>query len=262
MMSPDAIAAAGRQAYPEIDIAEADLTAQVAQTFPDGMPELSHAADIYLAWACALGHPAALRRLEHEYLSRVGAFIARIDTSPSATDEVRQLLRERLLVGDGRPRILDYQGRGPLGGWIRIASVRLAIDRQRQHRGRHEQPVDELIDEVARDPDPELALLRARYRTEFEAAMRVGLSALTARDRRLLHMSAIDGMNIDQIASIYRVHRATCARWLVAIRQRLVDATYRELEVKLDATRSEVASLRAAVASQLELSLSALLTSA
>ena len=91
--------------------------------------------------------------------------------------------------------------------------------------------------------------------------MRSCLAALTPRDRRLLRMSVVDGLGIDQICTVYQVHRATCARWLVSIREQLVDAIYKELGAKLNATRAELVSLRAALASQLDISLGALLAS-
>ena len=52
--------------------------------------------------------------------------MARIDSSSQFVDEVKQGLRERLLVGPP-PRIAEYSGSGPLGGWLRVVSVRLAI---------------------------------------------------------------------------------------------------------------------------------------
>ena len=49
---------------------------------------------------------------------------------------MRQRLRERLFVGsDGEPaRLASYSGRGPLGTWVRIAAIRLALNLRRSER--------------------------------------------------------------------------------------------------------------------------------
>ena len=72
-----------------------------------------------------MGDPIAHQVLETDILSQVPQFIARIDGSAQVVDEVRQLLRERLLVkrGEQLPRIAEYAGLGPLGAWVRVARV-------------------------------------------------------------------------------------------------------------------------------------------
>jgi len=49
------------------------------------------------------------------------------------------------------------------------------------------------------------------------------------RERTLLRMPLVDRLNIDRLGVIYRVNRATVARWLVAIRRRLFEEVRREL---------------------------------
>jgi RNA polymerase sigma-70 factor (ECF subfamily) len=216
--------------------------------------------DLYLACACAHGDPVAIALFDAEVLAHVGEFVRRIDPTPEFRDEVKQALRARLLVGeDGQPpRISQYAGRGPLGAWVRVAAVRAAL---RLTRGRGDQPLP-LADErqlAATGLDPEAALLHARHQADYQAALRDALAALTARDRSLLRMHFVDGLTIDRIGAIYRIHRATAARWLQAAREQLVDETYRRLGERLQLSPAELESLTALVHSQLHLSLSPLL---
>ena len=66
-------------------------------------------------------------------------------------------------------------------------------------------------------------------------------------------------MNIDQLAAIYRVHRATAARWLASARAELFEATKVNLAVAVGATDSVVHSIIRLVHSQLECSIHELL---
>src|SRR5579884_1384958 len=124
MVSSAAVTAKGpREAWPGVDVADADFAAAVERHRP--APE--HLADLYLATACAAGNAAALAAFERTHLSQVAAFVARTDSDPAFAEEVRQRLREKLLVGQP-PRISEYAGQGPLGGWVRVAAVRMALD--------------------------------------------------------------------------------------------------------------------------------------
>jgi hypothetical protein len=51
----------------------------------------------------------------------VAGFVAKVDDSTQFADEVRQIWRERLLLGES-PRTLEYKGAGPLGAWLRVAA--------------------------------------------------------------------------------------------------------------------------------------------
>src|SRR5690606_39222617 len=81
----------------------------------------ANAADFFLAFACGQSLPQALQLLEQQYLPRAREALLRRGMPHAQVDEVLQNLRERLLVArDGaRPRIADYDGRGPLTAWLR-----------------------------------------------------------------------------------------------------------------------------------------------
>ena len=109
------------------------------------------------------------------------------------------------------------------------------------------------------DVDPELAVAKAQHRDLFVAALEEGFAILTAREKTLLRMYFLDAMNIDQISVVFRVHRATVARWLVRIRKQMLDHLCARMTVDLRSTASEVNSLVHLVRSDIELSVRRLL---
>src|SRR5687768_14380224 len=79
-----------------------------------------------IASRCARGEPAALAWFDRRYLGRVDAIACRLGLSPALAEEIKQLLRCRLFVGEqGPPRIASFRGDGPLDGWLAVAASRL-----------------------------------------------------------------------------------------------------------------------------------------
>jgi RNA polymerase sigma-70 factor (ECF subfamily) len=245
----------GRAAWPGVEVSEAQLAQHLARL---ELPAEPH-ADVYLACACAAGDAKAIAAFEREVLSQVGLFVARVDASPQLADEVRQALRHRLLVArdDGPPRIADYSGRGALGAWVRVAAVRVAIDLVQDVGDGWQSTAAAVANEIS----PEVELVRARYQGDYEQALRAALGSLDAKERNLLRMHIVDGLTVDRIGVVYRVHRATAARWVQGIRQKLLDEVYRHLGERLRLSPEELDSLTALVQSQLRVSLTGLLLS-
>ncbi len=243
----------GRSRFPGVQLEEGRFASHLATLERPGEDP-----DLYLACACAAGDAAAHRVLEEQVLSQVPLFVSRVTTSPDVTAEIRQDLRERLLVGrgDARPRIAEYAGQGPLGGWVRVAALRMALDRAGD--ARREEAMAE-VPALATPVDPELALLRERYRDSYQTALRDALGALAVKERAVLRLSVVDGLSIDAIGRAYRVHRATAARWVVGAREQLLKHTYALLGERLQLRESELRSLATALRSELHLSLGRLL---
>src|SRR5262249_7133929 len=107
--------------------------------------------------------------------------------------------------------------------------------------------------------DPEQRMIHARYRAPFEDALREGLAQLSKRDRNLLRFHYLVGMTLDAMARSYRVHRATVARWLAAIRDELETGVKIRLWEETGISPSELQSLWIAVKSDIDVSLSRLL---
>src|SRR5580693_185883 len=108
-MVDDAIRAAwiadARAAWPEIVVDEAAFAAQIAARLaPDATPDQAravHAADLWIAGACAAGDARALALFDERYIGPLGGVLRATGLDPDQIDEVRQELRRKLLVADG-----------------------------------------------------------------------------------------------------------------------------------------------------------------
>jgi RNA polymerase sigma-70 factor, ECF subfamily len=251
-------AEAGRQAWPIVSLAEDVLAAYVDRLSIPPAALAEHGADVYLAAACAAHVPEALTAFERTFLAEVERYVRRMALSRDMVDEVRQLLRIRMLGPEAR--IGRYAGGTQLRNWIRLASVRLALDLIAA-AARQPTVADfaELAEQLVSDDAPEAQALRARYRTMVQTALEEGLQSLPERDKAVLQFHVLEGLNLDGIGTIYRVHRATVARWLVDIRRRVFAVVRQRLALQLDASPSELASLVALVRDDLHASLSRLL---
>lgn len=256
------ILAAGRTAWPEIAIADDVVAKHVAGRAPEdaGLPQ--HDADVFLAIALAAGDPAALRAFEDKLVPHVDQALRRLRLPANTKDEVRQTVRFDLLVGDGAPKIADYAGRGELAGWLRVTATRKALTLLRK-TNREESLDDMLLDHW---PGPDVAganpgkdHLRQTYTAELKRAIHEAFAALEVRQRNLLRQHILDELTIDDLARLYRAHRATCARWLADARAELGKNTRKRLIASLKIDRDEVDSLLRFLDSDIELSISRIL---
>lgn len=239
----------------EEDTAPAE-TARAAQV---GLPEPNFAADWALAAGCSAGLPEAIDAVERTVLRDVPLFIRRIDPSPSFCDEVAQTLRERLFVvsaAGSAPKIATYSGRGPLGGWIRVISVRLALALKRKESvAPPEHAADRLVDLAL---GPEDQAVKNEHSAAAQAALRAALSTLTPRQRNLLRLRFAEGWSPEDLGTTYGVHRGTIARWIQEAREHVKIAMARELAQILGFSEDEMPSVVRAVESRLELTFSML----
>lgn len=253
-----------RSEHPSIELPDALFVPYLAARLPPGQADegLStlEVADLFLACACVLGVPEALRRFEQVVLEPVRRKIERMVGEHDEAADLVQKIRARLLVGDEQtpPRLASYGGRGTLVAWAKVVAVREALMHRR--RARPEQGGQELLDQaVGLDLDPELELMRQRYREAFRTAFSQALCTLSAQDRNVLRHHVLDRLGIDQIGALMGVHRSTAARWLVRIRAHLREQALLGLRRELEVSAPELDSIVRLVRSQLEVSLRGLL---
>ena len=217
-----------------------------------------HAADLFLACACAAGDAAALDALERQFLAPLPALVARRGIALHDAEEVVQALRERLLVGkDGRcPAILDYDGRGAIGAWVRVAAIRSASNLRRDEQNRKALASDAAVELPV--GDPALAIIKRRFAAEFQSALVEAFAALDPTDRTVLRLQFKDGLNLDAIARVLGLSRATAGRRLLAARQRVREEVMKRLGQRTSATPAELESILGLVQSALDVSLGAL----
>ncbi|MBL9017714.1 MAG: hypothetical protein JNL83_26225 [Myxococcales bacterium] len=139
-----------RQARPDVAVTESfgpalDARVQSAQATwrdvkldPDGFvrhlatrlePPLAqldqlHVEDLYLAYGCMEGVPAAHEAFDRAHGAGIDLVISAAGLDPSSG--MRARVRERLIIkiGDAPPKIATYAGKGSLGSWVRIFALR------------------------------------------------------------------------------------------------------------------------------------------
>jgi RNA polymerase sigma-70 factor (ECF subfamily) len=257
---------AGAEAWPGLAVDLARFRAHVARHAGGGdaegdPPAPLHPGDLYLACACAAGTPAALRAFEDQILPAVAPALRRLDPSAAFADEVRQILRARLFVAEegALPKISDYAGRGPLATWVRVAAVRTALNLRAARQRESPASVSQIVALAPPIDDPGLRHLKERFADQFKVAITAACDKLADRDKTILRLRFVDGLNIDQIGALYAVHRATVARWIAKIRDDVFDGTRDELRSSLHLDDEEFDSLLRLAHSQLDLSISTVL---
>lgn len=260
------LARTGRAAWPAVGTTEQAFLERLRtrQSAGASLPQAEHVKDAFLAFACELGDPLAIAAFDRDYLARVPAMVGRVDGSQALAEEVQQILRARLLVGDGAPKISGYAGRGSLLGWLKVAAVRCTLELLRARKSERSDDVEAEAERAAAlvSRDPELDYLREKYAADFRTAFTEALRDLDKQQRTVLSLYLADGLNIASIGSLYSVHRATVARWIAETREHLFSDTRRRLHERLNISETEFQSIVRLVQSQLDVSVRRLLQEA
>jgi RNA polymerase sigma-70 factor, ECF subfamily len=260
-----AILLEGKGAWPQLRLDPAGLMGFVARQLPaEGDDDVAEAieglrpADLYLACACASGDPAAIAAFDRGYMVEVDHALARMRIDGSRLADVKQLVRQRLFVGSagGSGKISEYAGRGDLRRWVRSVAVRTCLNDLR--RGKREVLADDetlIARQAIPVDDPEISYMKRTYAEEFRTAFSRALANADAREQTLLRYHHVDGLNIDEIGAIYRVHRVTAFRWLERAKEHLVRSTLEDLRGRLRLSPRELQSVLRMIRSQVHLSL-------
>lgn len=255
----DALAAAAAS-RPGVPAPNAEFLAFARDRLDDGdglddatLAASAHLADLLVTYHAARGEPAALQYLGR-LLEALRAPLRRTGANAGLIDELVSDLPTELISPRAGvpPRLHGYAGRGPLPAWLRVVAVRALIERRRKHGSMISD--DALAGLASPDLDPELALLRRRYATEFRAAFVWAVAGLPAEDRALLRQHHLDGVGLDALARLHGIHRATVARRLASTRGAIFDRVRRRLLRELRAGTDTVDSILRIVQSELEVS--------
>jgi RNA polymerase sigma-70 factor (ECF subfamily) len=253
---------AAHRAWPEVRVDDEAFLRYLAERVTAGPDPVGsfgrvHAADLYLACGCARGDAPAVRSFEDGFVAPLTAYLAGREPPATTVDEIKQNVRATLLVrrDDQPPRIAGYSGQGPLAAWLRIVAARAAGQIRRTQKEQAPFDGDSPLFIEAPGPDVELAYLKSRYRPEVEEAFRTTLAALSPRDRAILSLHFIDGLNAQAIATAYKTSKRTAERWLAGARERILDETRRLLAERLRIAPSQLDTLMALVHSQIDVSI-------
>ncbi|MFN0248143.1 MAG: sigma-70 family RNA polymerase sigma factor [Kofleriaceae bacterium] len=261
------LVAEGRAVWPDLTIDAKDVVQFVARQITldlaDGALDGLRPADLYLAAACAMGLTAAINAFDRDYMKEVDIALARMRIGQPRLSDVKQLVRQRLFVGGGTAgqptsvgKIAEYGGRGDLRRWVRSVAVRTCLNDLR--KGKRELLVDDdhlIAQHAVSSDDPEIEYMKRTYANEFKQAFSAALANLGPREQTLLRYHHVDGLNIDEIGAIYRVHRVTAFRWLEKAKDLLVRQTLDTLRARLKLPAAELDSVLRMIRSQIHLSL-------
>lgn len=187
--------------------------------------------DPELAAAVLGGDPAAVAAFERRFVGELHRIVARLGVRTEPEELVQRLL-VRILVGcvDAPAKLASYRGEGSLGAWVRAVATRFVIDHVRHTRA--EPPAGRLSEaNVARSARIEGDVQHGRYAALVRRSVEQAFAELSPRERNVLRHAVFHRLTVDELGSIYRVHRATAARWL----QRTRDGLHETVAMKLSA---------------------------
>lgn len=245
-----AAVALARAEHPRLAFDEGAFSSFVSER-TDAIP--AHGGDLLLVYLWSIGAPGAWEHLQRAYFDGLPTHLRPVLKNGELVREVEQELRVRLIA---ERRLLQYAGRGPLAGWLSRAALNTASKLRKQTSV---EPIDPQSEALA--TGPELGFLKKRYRETFRGAFVEALATLSPRQRTVLRLNALSGVSIDELARMYRVHRATTARWIQSAREHLVDHTRSALLERLRLPEDEVEELLTEMRSQLDVSLARYLQS-
>jgi RNA polymerase sigma-70 factor, ECF subfamily len=252
--------AEARAAHPTVAVDAGRFAASLAAGAPEPAALLGlSASDLYLALGCAAGDPEALRIFTRQYGPDLDRAVARSPSLGLSAAELSQLVCERLFVATpgAAPRVARYRGEGSLRGFVRVVATRLIIDLSRKTVP----PAgdDQLLATLPGATDPELDYLRHAYGALVPPAFEAALASLAVRDRNLLRQRFLHELTVEQLATLYGVHRSTIFEWLKSAHGRLLSGLRRALAASVGA--EELDSVVALLGSRLELSVRRMLDS-
>ena len=241
----------GHATWPDLKLPADEFVRYVASKLRASQPmpfSMLRTTDLYLSFACLRLNPQAIAAFEAKYACQIPRALSRLKIGSAVVDDIQAELRERFFMGTSSapPLIGDYSGRGDLGSWVRSVAVHAGLKVRR--RPDKSAGLDAALDVLAPEGDPELAHLKTIYAAEFKGALSRAVTTLPVRERNLLRQYYLDGLNIDALARLHGVHRATAARWMVDLRELLLRAVKKDLSQRLaiGARELEVSLLRLA----------------
>jgi RNA polymerase sigma-70 factor, ECF subfamily len=242
-----------RRRWPGVEFDGRAFEEYVARLQIDDVRLSAHGADVLLVSTVLRGHAPALATFD-ALLASVAGVASRIDSSPAFLDDVAQDVRVKLLIGL-EPKLRGYSAIGSLAEWLRVACLRTALNLKRSDRLL---PTEDIPSPNALDVFSDVHMKRF-YLQEMNGAIERGFRQLSVRERMLLRLHFVDGLNIERIGVMYGAHRATVARWLVNIRERLFDQLREHLAATHGLSDTDVRSLYRILKSDVHVTISRVL---
>ena len=259
----DARLAEAQWVWPDIEGDLIGFVGYVAERLPDD-PDLLDVlekvkiSDLYLAWGCVHGDEAALKSFATHFDEMVDGAVRRFAKQGLDVDDAKQKVVEYILFPtETRAAAISlYGGHGSLKGYLGVTVVREVL---RMLKAAKRMPVMDLQDPAMAladvNDDPELQVLKNRYRTEFKTAFQTAFTDLEAADRNLLRYYYVSELTLMQIAAISGVKHNTISRRLAKVRGNLLVGTRDRLMTMAGIQQNQFESIVRLVQSQLNVSM-------
>ncbi|MCZ0936406.1 MAG: sigma-70 family RNA polymerase sigma factor [Gemmatimonadetes bacterium] len=150
-----------------------------------------------LSRRAALSDRSALRSLYEEYSDQLFAVAYRLtESSADARDVVHDVF------GDLPKLLRRFNGKRPLGPWLRSVTARAVLKHLRSERRRHETTMAVAADDGEVVTSPEFPVLNS-------IAVERALSSLTEELRTVVVLKEIEGCTHEEIAEVLDISRST-----------------------------------------------------
>lgn len=199
--------------------------------------------DLFVAFLALRGEQPAVAEVDRRL--RAACRLVRIGGELDP-EELVQRVRERVLVGGPRspPRLAAYAAKGALVKWLQAVAATTAIDARRSAAARPEADDDDAVLAAAaggQGADGQLA--DAQSKRAFAKAFKAAVARLPSRERTVMRLRYVDQANLDDIATLYKVHRTTVMRWLEAAHAAVLQETRRAMAEELELSGRALDSL-------------------
>lgn len=258
----------GQSGWPQLKVAPEQFVCFLARHLspesaePRALSEL-RVRDLYLVCAFGQGDPAAQAALASQHMPKLRAVLLRAAIPDALITDIQQDLYTRLIEQQNpdNPK-RGFSGRGDLFSWLCTCAMREARLRQKRltREVALEQAADHTLQVTGPGKSPELNVLTGHLKAVFQQAFREAVAALDSRERNLLRYHFLAQLNIDEIGNIYKVHRATAARWVKDAQVRLAALTRKQFLVRMQVKADSLPEIMEQIQSLLSLSLGVILT--
>jgi len=249
----------GRREHADLDLDPAAFARFLSNAGQPGAAEGVDgvlAEDLFLACACAVGAPGAAARFEALHGRTIERSVARVLLDRQVRDDAAQRTRHLLLVGDA-PKIATYRGRAPLGRWVSVVALRVAVSTGRAESAERRLR-DKMIAVTISGDDPESEAMVGESREKVEHAITEALGQLDHRDRLILRLHFVGGMSVRTLAGMLHLDHSTVVRRIRRVCEGLLNVIASSLQQAGIAT-SSLRSLVGLLESRLHISVSRLL---
>jgi RNA polymerase sigma-70 factor, ECF subfamily len=258
-----ALHARGAAAHPGLQLEAAAFARHLAVCGADLGSDLGmlHVEDLFLVCAALAREVPAIEALRQAHDGVIRGYLRRIEATTAEREEIQRNIWDLLLMGDdgAAPKLASYSGKGQLAGFIGISAQRIAVTSFRRSAAQKRALARARDEAIVSCGDPEMAIIKDRYRGQFEDAVRDAVAVLDDRERMIMRMLVVDGHTLDRIAEVYGVNQSYVSRWLAKARLKVVAEARRLLRERLNVSESEFESLANLVLSQVDLSVSQVL---